>query len=192
MAGVEDLRDSGDVQQLRSHLRALHVEWDETAPRPGSREYLHLLAAIKDATDAVIDAERRQRELSTESARQRRAGLVQVVGGVAVGIWLGAAVAALGGWVSRWWLVPIALLAGVSLRGWAAEPDEPAAGQGDRVKGAVVVAASGVLTLTAWMLDQPLWQPVLATAAGLGGVWSWVGGLAGGLTGGLTGRGARR
>jgi len=191
VAGVEDLQDSADVEQLRSDLRALHVEWDETAPRPGSREYLDLLTAIKDATYAVIDAERQQRELTVESTRQRKAGLVRVVASLAVGAWIGAAVSSAGGWVSRWWLVPIALFAAVSLRGWAAEPDEPAAGQGDRLRGALVVAASGAVTLGAWMLDQPQWQPMVATAAGLGGVWSWAAGLAGGLTGSRGPRGPR-
>lgn len=169
--------DTADIDRLRAELSAQHVAMAAAAPRPGTDEYASLTNTVLSTTSQLLEAEDAHAQRVREQARAATARHICRVAEIAL-IALGlSGTAALGGWVTLWWLaliIPLlALVVGVRF----IEAATPRAGQQRRRVGVYLLAVAAVGTAMIEIARWPGWSLLPVTAIAVGGVSAWLSGL---------------
>jgi hypothetical protein len=138
---------------------------------PGAATYATVSDEVIRATNELIAYEERLPILLDQGPRRLSLLIVRWAGVVAVAVGLSLAVAALVGWLPRWWLLPVVLTlaaAAVLLR----MPVHPPCEEHVSLRPGAVLIASGALAVAVCAaVDAPFWGLLVGLAAMIAGVW---------------------
>jgi hypothetical protein len=150
------------VQERLAELRPI---------RPGAEAYGRATDAVIEAATALIDYEERVPLLLDQAPRRLSLLIVRWSGLVPTAVGLALTVAAVAGWLPRWWLlmvVALVVVAAVLLR-----LPVPGPGQAHLAlrPGALVSATGALLIGIGAALGLPLWLAGLGLLLALAGLW---------------------
>jgi hypothetical protein len=157
------------VAVLQSRIRERLAELRPIPP--GAQEYARITDDVIQAASELIDYEERLPLLLDQAPRRLSLQIVRWSGVVATAVGFSLAVAAIVGWLPRWWLVPVllALAAGLFL---LRMPVHPPCDEHVSLRPGAVLIASGTLAIAVCAVARlPFWGLLVGLAAMAAGVW---------------------
>ena len=125
--------------------------------RPGSENYTMAADAVIKAAAELIDYEERLPVLLDLPPRRLSLLIVRWSGMVPAAVGLSLSVAALAGWLPRWWLLMVAVLFGAAAQLLRMPVPGPCDRHASLRPGAVLVGAGGLVIGIAAAVRLPLW-----------------------------------
>jgi hypothetical protein len=171
LATVESMGENPEqhVTVLQSRIRERLAELRPVPP--GTKEYTKITDDVIRAATELIAYEERLPVLLDQGPRRLSLLIVRWSGVVAGAVGLSLAVAAIAGWLSRWWLLPVVLafVAAVPLLQIRVPPP---CGEHMSLRPGAVLIASGALAIAVCPAARlPVWGLVIGVLAIVAGLW---------------------
>jgi hypothetical protein len=164
--------DDDPEEQIAVLQKRVRERLDELRPiRPGAEAYGRATDAVIEAATALIDYEERLPLLLDQAPRRLSLLIVRWSGLVPTAVGLSLTVAAVSGWLSRWWLLMVILLFAVGAV--LLRVPVPVPGQQHLTvrPGALLAAIGSLLVAVDAALMLPLWLTAIGVVLSVAGLW---------------------
>jgi hypothetical protein len=157
------------VAVLQSRIRERLAELRPIPP--GAKEYTKVSDDVIRAANNLIEYEARLPLLLDQGPRRLSLLIVRWSGVFCVAVGFSLAIAAVAGWLPRWWLLPVVLTLAASVV-LLRMPVHPPRGEHVSLRPGAVLMASGALVVAVCAVARlPFWGLLVGVAAMVAGAW---------------------